>query len=110
MAARPSSKEKVESSIPNWVVYALLGTVSLLIVKSIHGAAVTFAASGIVMLFVWTYMSKPVADIQPSREDDSSNQLNAFHKRHKIGKKYSSTNASPQRRRYLKEEEEERVA
>ena len=92
-----SSKEKVESSIPNWVVYALLSIVSLLIATSVHGALVVLTASGIVTLFVISYMSKPVADIQPTRDN------NIFDK-NEINKSTwnKNTETNPQRKRYLK--------
>ncbi len=61
--------EKVESSIPNWVVYALLGSVTFLIVNSIHAALLSLLVSGAVMLFILSYMSKPIADIQPQKEE-----------------------------------------
>ena len=64
-----SNGTKVESSIPNWVVYALLGTVTFLIVNSIHAALLTLLVSGAVMLFIWSYMSKPIAEIQPPKEE-----------------------------------------
>ena len=64
-----SNGTKVESSIPNWVVYALLGTVTFLIVNSIHAALLTLLVSGAVMLFIWSYMSKPLAEIQTPKEE-----------------------------------------
>ena len=64
-----SNGTKVESSIPNWVVYALLGTVTFLIVNQIHAALLTLLVSGAVMLFIWSYMSKPIAEIQPPKEE-----------------------------------------
>ncbi len=101
------SKEKVESSIPNWVVYALLSIVSLLIATSVHGALVVLTASGIVTLFVMSYMSKPVAEIRPTREK------NIFD-RNEINKSTwnKNTETNPQRKRYLKtlDKEDRRVA
>ena len=102
-----SSGERVESSIPNWVVYALLVAVSLLIAKAVHGALVTLVASGILAMLALFYMSKPVAEIEAVREKSGKGQLNLFHKKHKIGEKYSNrkpnaTEHSGQRKRYLK--------
>ena len=89
--------EKVESSIPNWVVYALISIVSLIIAKSVHGVLVTFTASGIVVLLILSYMSKPVADIQPLKEETifDNNKIDKT-----TWKNPSEPNA--QRRRYLK--------
>ena len=90
-------EKKVESSIPNWVVYALLSIVSLIIAKSLHGALVTFTASGIVVLLILSYMSKPIADIQPLKEE-------TIFDKNKINKTTWRNPSEPnaQRRRYLK--------
>ena len=92
-----SSNTKVESSIPNWVVYALLSAVSLLIATSVHGALVFFTAAGILTLFVLSYMSKPIAEIQPPKEktifDKNKINRNTFNQ---------NTETNPQRKRYLR--------
>ena len=92
-----SNGTKVESSIPNWVVYALLGTVTFLIVNSIHAALLTLLVSGAVMLFIWSYMSKPIAEIQHTKEetifDKNKIDRNNFNK---------VTETNPQRKRYLR--------
>ena len=93
----PKRSEKVESSIPNWVVYVLLSVVSLLIAKSVHGLVVTFTASGIVMLFVLSYLSKPLAEIQPAKEE-------TIFDKNKINRSTWNNPSEPnaQRKRYLK--------
>jgi len=92
-----SNGTKVESSIPNWVVYALLGTVTFLIVNSIHAALLTLLVSGAVMLFIWSYMSKPIAEIQPPKEetifDKNRIDRNTWN---------NPSEPNPQRRRYLR--------
>ena len=92
-----SNGTKVESSIPNWVVYALLGTVTFLIVNQIHAALLTLLVSGAVMLFIWSYMSKPIAEIQPPKEetifDKNKIDRSTFNK---------VTETNPQRKRYLR--------
>ncbi len=92
-----SNGKKVESSIPNWVVYALLGSVTFLIVNSIHAALLTFIVSGAVMLFIWSYLSKPIAEIQPPKEetifDKNRIDRNTWN---------NPSEPNPQRRRYLR--------
>ena len=92
-----SNGTKVESSIPNWVVYALLGSVTFLIVNSIHTALLTLLVSGAVMLFIWSYMSKPVAEIQPPKEE-------TIFDKNKIDRNTWNNPSEPnaQRRRYLR--------
>ena len=93
-----SSKDrKIESSIPNWVVYALIGAVTFLIANTIHAAALTLLVSGVMMLFVWSYMSKPVAEIQTPKEETifDKNKIN----RHTWN---NPSEPNAQRRRYLR--------
>ena len=92
-----SNSREAESSIPNWVVYALLGTVTFLLVNSIHTALLTLLVSGATMLFIWSYLSKPIAEIQPPKEETifDKNKINKS-----TWKNPSEPNA--QRRRYLR--------
>ncbi len=102
-----SSREKAESSIPNWVVYALLSIVSLVIATIVHGSVVVLTASGILMLFFLSYMSKPVADIQPLKEK------NKFEKNKTERSTWSNpSEPNAQRKRYLKtlDKEDRRAA
>jgi len=89
--------KKVESTIPNWVVYVLLSIVSLLVASSVHGGILVLTGLGIVTLFSLSYLSKPIADIQPSKEKNifEKNQINR-----NTWKNPSEPNA--QRRRYLR--------
>ena len=91
------SGEKIESSTPNWVVYALLSIISLIIATLVHGSVLFLTASGIVMLFFLSYISKPVADIQPLKEK------NIF-ENNKIERRTwnNPSEPNPQRKRYLK--------
>ena len=92
-----SKNRKIESSIPNWVVYALIGAVTFLIANTIHAAALTFLVSGVFMLFIWSYMSKPVAEIQSPKEQ-------TIFDKNKINKTTwnNPSEPNPQRRRYLR--------
>ena len=94
--------EKVESTIPSWVVYALLGTVAFIIATSIHSAILTLFVSGTVILFIWSYLSKPVADIQPQKEE-------SLFEKNIIDKKTWQNPSEPhaQRKRYLKSIDDE---
>ena len=92
-----SNGTKVESSIPNWVVYALLGAVTFLIVNSIHTALLTLLVSGAVMIFIWSYLSKPIAEIQPPKEE-------TIFDKNKIDRATWNNPSEPnaQRKRYLR--------
>ncbi len=67
-------KDAVENTIPNWVLYLLLASLSLLIAKSVHGSIAIITALGLTSLFALSYLSKPVAEIQPAKRDAISNK------------------------------------
>ena len=95
-------EDKIESSIPNWVVYALLSIVSLVIATIVHGSVLFLTASGIAMLLFLSYMSKPLADIQPSKEK------NIFEKNKTERRTWNNpSEPNAQRKRYLKTIEKE---
>jgi len=93
----PYHETEVDSSIPNWFVYFLLGTVTFLIVNSIHTALLTLLAAGAVMLFIWSYLSKPIAEIKYIKEE-------TIFEKNKIGRDTWNNPSEPnaQRKRYLK--------
>ena len=81
-------KNKADSSIPKWTVFSLCFITTLVIVSLIK-AYLPLLVSALAMLFVWSQMTKPVAEIETKASTDDSNQLNLFHRQYKIGKKYS---------------------
>ena len=92
-----TKREKAGRDNPNLLIYILLSIVSLLIAKSVQGALVTFTASGILMLFILSYMSKPIADIQVLKDkillDEKKIDKANFNQ---------NTETNPQRKRYLR--------
>ena len=56
------------------------------------------------MLFVWSQMTKPIAEIETKSTNDDTNQLDLFHRQYKIGRKYSKI------KRELHEKEDSKVA
>ena len=103
----PSSKsikrKKADSSIPKWTVFSLC-FITTLVVVSLIKAYLPLLVSALAMLFVWSQMTKPVAEIETKATNDDSNQLNLFHRQYKIGKKYSQV------KRELHEKEDPKVA
>ena len=89
--------EKAESSIPNWVLYVLLALTSLVIASTIHGSIAMIAGIGIVALFALIYISKPIAEIQPQKEE-------TIFDKNKIDRTTwnNPSEPNPQRRRYLR--------
>tara|TARA_Y100001968_G_C19042618_1_gene565264 strand:- start:112 stop:426 length:315 start_codon:yes stop_codon:yes gene_type:complete len=81
----------------NWVMYLLLGTITFLIINSIHTALLTLLVSGAFMLFIWSYLSKPIAEIQPPKEE-------TLFEKNKIDRNTWNNPSEPnaQRKRYLK--------
>ena len=96
-------KKKADSSIPKWTVFSLCFITTLVIVSLIK-AYLPLLVSALAMLFVWSQMTKPVAEIETKARNDDSNQLNLFHRQYKIGKKYSKV------KEILEEGEDRKVA
>ena len=88
----PSSKSKkktlADSKIPKWTFFSLC-FITTLVVVSLIKAYLPLLVSALAMLFVWSQMTKPVAEIETKATNDDSNQLNLFHRQYKIGRKYS---------------------
>ena len=88
----PSLKSKkktlVDSQISKWTLFSLC-FITTLVVVSLIKAYLPLLVSALAMLFVWSQITKPVAEIETKATNDDSNQLNLFHRQYKIGKKYS---------------------
>ena len=82
------SKKKANRSIPKWTIFSLF-FITTLVVVSLIKAYLPLLVSALAMLFVWSQMTKPVAEIEAKATNDDSNQLNLFHRQYKIGRKYS---------------------
>ena len=87
-SVRPKKRKETNSSIPKWTVFSLCFITTLVVVSLIQ-AYLPLLVSALAMLFVWSQMTKPVAEIKTKATNDDSNQLNLFHRQYKIGKKYS---------------------
>ena len=87
-SVRPKKRKETNSSIPKWTVFSLCFITTLVVVSLIQ-AYLPLLVSAVAMLFVWSQMTKPVAEIETKATNDDSNQLNLFHRQYKIGKKYS---------------------
>ena len=86
----PKSKKKklANSRIHKWTLFSLC-FITTLVVVSLIKAYLPLLVSAIAMLFVWSQMSKPIAEIETKAANDDSNQLDLFHRQYKIGRKYS---------------------
>tara|TARA_Y100001968_G_C19311272_1_gene694302 strand:- start:719 stop:1054 length:336 start_codon:yes stop_codon:yes gene_type:complete len=88
----PSSKSKnkklVNSRIHKWTIFSLCFITTLIIVYLIK-SYLPLLVSALAMLFVWSQMTKPIAEIEIKTTNDNSNQLNLFHRQYKIGRRYS---------------------
>ena len=84
-----SKKKKLANSrIHIWTLLSLC-FITTLVVVSLIKAYFPLLVSAIAMLFVWSQMTKPIAEIKTKSNNDESNQLNLFHKQYRIGRKYS---------------------
>ena len=103
----PSSKSKTKKISDNrmhkWTIFSLC-FITTLVVVSLIKAYLPLLVSALAMLFVWSQMTKPVAEIETKASTDDSNQLNLFHRQYKIGRKYSKI------KEVLKKGEDRKVA
>ena len=82
-----STKNKANSSIPRWTVFSLC-LITVLVVVAIIKAILPLLFFGLIMAFIWSQATKPVAHFE--REvNPSGKQLNLFYQT-QINKKYSS--------------------
>ncbi len=103
----PSSKSKkrkqIDNRIPKWTLFSLC-FITTLVVVSLIKAYLPLLVSALAMLFVWSQMTKPIAEIKTKASNDDSNQLNLFHRQYKIGRKYSKV------KKVFQEKEDPKVA
>ena len=98
------TKKKLEKTrIQKWTLFSLC-FITTLVVVSLIKAYLPLLVSGLAMLFVWSQMTKPIAEIETKSTNDDTNQLNLFHRQYKIGRKYSKI------KRELHEKEDSKVA
>ena len=86
--SKSKKNKKRASTIPNWTFFSLC-FITTLVVVSLIKAYLPLLVSALAMLFVWSQMTKPVAEIEKKSTNEDSNQLNLFHRQYKIGRKYS---------------------
>jgi len=102
-SSQSNKRKKAASIIPQWTVFSLCFITTLIIVSLIK-AYLPLLVSGLAMLFIWSQITKPIAQIETKATNDDSNQLNLFHRQYKIGKKYSKI------KKVLEEEIDQKVA
>ena len=102
-SSKPKKKKKADDSITKWTVFSLC-FITTLVVVSLIKAYLPLLVSALAMLFVWSQITKPIAEIETQTTHDDSNQLNLFHRQYKIGKKYSKI------KEVLEEETDRKVA
>ena len=86
--SKKNQKKKENNSIPKWTIFSLC-FITTLVVVSLIKAYLPLLVSALAMLFVWSQLTKPIAEIKTKVTNDDTNQLNLFHRQYKIGKKYS---------------------
>ena len=102
-SVRTKKRKETKSSIPKWTVFSLC-FITTLVVVSLIKAYLPLLVSALAMLFIWSQMTKPIAEIETKSTNDDTNQLDLFHRQYKIGRKYSKI------KRELHEKEDSKVA
>lgn len=103
----PSSKRQKKklnkTRIHKWTLFSICFLTTLVVVSLIK-AYLPLLVSTLAMLFVWSQITKPIAEIKTKATNDETNQLNLFQRQSKIGRKYSKI------KRELHEKEDSKVA
>ena len=103
-SSKSEKKQKnADIIISKWTIFSLF-FITTLVVVSLIKAYLPLLVSALAMLFIWSQMTKPIAEIETKNTNDDSDQLNLFHRQYKIGRKYSKV------KKVLKKEEDRRVA
>ena len=101
--SKKNQKKKENNSIPKWTIFSLC-FITTLVVVSLIKAYLPLLVSALAMLFVWSQITKPIAEIETKVTNDDTNQLNLFHRQYKIGRKYYKI------KKELNEKEDKKVA
>ena len=102
-SSKSIKKKKTDTSISKWTIFSLCFFTTLVVVSVIK-AYLPLLVSALAMLFVWSQLTKPIAEIETKSTNDNSNQLNLFHRQYKIGRRYSKI------KKVLKDKEDSKVA
>ena len=86
--SKKKKKKKADSRIPKLTIFSFC-FITMLVIVSVIKAYLPLLVPALAMLFIWSQITKPVAEIKTKATNDDSNQLNLFHRQYKIGKKYS---------------------
>ena len=102
-SSKRKKKKLKKTKIHKLTLFSLYFIATLVIVSLIK-AYLSLLVSALAMLFIWSQMTKPIAEIETKATNDDTNQLDLFHRQYKIGKKYSKMKEE------LHEKEDSKVA
>tara|TARA_Y100001968_G_scaffold308229_1_gene326790 strand:+ start:237 stop:572 length:336 start_codon:yes stop_codon:yes gene_type:complete len=102
-SSKSKKKKRVDNRISKWTLFSLC-FITTLVVVSLIKAYLPLLVSALAMLFVWSQMTKPIAEIKTKATNEDSNQLNLFHRKYMIGSKHSKI------KRLLKEKNDSKAA
>ena len=97
-------KKKLKKTRIHKLTFFSLYFIATLVVVSLIKAYLPLLVSALAILFIWSQMTKPIAEIETKATNDDTNQLDLFHRQYKIGRKYSQMKGE------LHEKEDSKVA
>ena len=86
-SSKPKKIKLENSKLHKWTVFSLC-FITTLVVVSLIKAYLPLLVSAVAMLFIWSQITKPIAEIETKSTNDDSNQLNLFHRQYRISRKY----------------------
>ena len=102
-SSNSSKKTTAKLKIHKLTLFSLCFLTTLVVVSLIK-AYLPLLVSALAMLFIWSQMTKPLAEIETTSTHDDSNQLNLFHRQHRLDRQYSKV------RNKLNQKEDSKVA
>tara|TARA_Y100001968_G_C19205822_1_gene642250 strand:+ start:222 stop:539 length:318 start_codon:yes stop_codon:yes gene_type:complete len=84
LSSKTKKNKKLDSSIPKWTVFSLC-VITILVVIAIVKAILPLLLFGLVLAFIWSQATKPVAQFEREQKA-SGKQLNLFNQNQAIGK------------------------
>ena len=102
-SSQSKKKKKSDSAIHKWTFFSLC-FITTLVAVSLIKTYIPLLVASLAMLFIWSQMTKPVAEIKTKATKSDNYQLNLFHRQYKIGRKYTKI------KEVLEEENDRRVA
>ena len=102
LSSSKRKKKKLKKTRIHKLTLFSLYFIATLVVVSLIKAYLPLLVSALAILFIWSQMTKPIAEIETKVTNENTNQLDLFHRQYKIGEKYSKMKGELHEKKDLK--------